>query len=299
MSTARVVAVVVAHDGMPGLEKCLSALLATRYIHFDVLVVDNASRDGGAAAARRAGVELLRSRRNLGFAGGVNSGIAHWEAERGGAEVYALVNQDCEVEPGWVGPFVAALLGDSRVAVVGGRLYDPGGVRLQHAGARIKANGLTEHIGRGEEGEDAHREVAFVDYVTGALFAFRRETWGRHGPFDERFFPAYFEEADFCLRCVSAGGRVLYVPESEAVHAEGSVMAVGSPAFLRAYHAARMRFASKHLLVRGRAWKALAAEARWLAGRRALRETWPALAAYRLVPGLLRERLFATGRAGT
>jgi GT2 family glycosyltransferase len=291
VSVAHGVVIVVTYNSGATIEMCLAALAETRYRSVDVLVVDNASRDESADLAESRGVEVVRSRVNLGFAGGVNEAIAYWERNHGGADVYALLNPDCIVTPGWFGPLLVTLVAQPSIAVVGGRLHEWGGGALQHAGARISANGITEHIGRGETDFSRYDRCADVDYVTGALFAFRRDTWRTHGPFDPAYFPAYFEEVDFCVRCRKDGGRVVYVPESAAIHAESHVMGRGSKAFLRAYHRGRMRFLVAHLLVRGRLWDVIRAEACWLLSRRALRDALPALIAYGRVPGLLLRKM--------
>jgi O-antigen biosynthesis protein len=290
VTLGRVAVVVVAYNGGERLARCVNALRASVYRRLDIVVVDNASSDGSAVQLATDGVEVLALPENRGFAGGVNAGIGYHVEHRGPAEIYALVNQDCVVAPGWLGSLVVKLVAERDVAVVGARLYAEDGRTLQHAGARVGANGLTEHIGRGCVDPDAHRVCTDVDYVTGALCAFTHETWRRHGPLDERFFPAYFEEVDFCLRCRRTGGRIVYVPESEAVHQEGSVLGVGSPAFLSAYHAGRLRFAVEHLLVRGKALRAFRAEVAWLLSLRRAHEIAPVIAAYAGLPKLLYER---------
>lgn len=286
----RVAAIVVAYNGGEALVRCVRALLASVYRGLDVVVVDNASIDDSLASLAGNDLDIVRLPENRGFAGGVNAGIEYHITHRGGAEIYALVNQDCLVAPGWLGALVVTLMGAPGVAVVGARLYADDGRTLQHAGARVAANGLTEHIGRGEADAAAYVVPADVDYVTGALCAFTHEAWRRHGPFDERYFPAYFEEVDFCVRCRSAGQRVVYVPECEGVHLEGHVLGAGSPAFLAAYHAGRVRFAVEHLLVRGSVLRALRAEAVWLLSLRRRQEILPVLAAYAALPRLLSER---------
>lgn len=287
---ARVAAIVVAYNGGEALTRCVAALRASVYRGLDVVVVDNASSDDSIAPLDGRGADIVRLAENRGFAGGVNAGIEYHVVHRGGADIYALVNQDCLVAPGWLGSLVVTLMGEPGVAVVGARLYAEDGLTLQHAGARVAANGLTEHIGRGELDTASYVVRADVDYVTGALCAFTLETWRRHGPFDERFFPAYFEEVDFCARCRRAGRRIVYVPESEGVHLEGHVLGVGSRAFLKAYHAGRVRFAVEHLLVRGRLLRALRAEAGWLLSLRRWHEIVPVLVAYTALPKLLYER---------
>jgi GT2 family glycosyltransferase len=295
MSPVRVAAIVVAYNGGNELTRCVQALQASHYRNLEVIVVDNASSDGSADGLERNGVTVLRLAENRGFAGGVNAGIHHHARQGGRAEIYALVNQDCLVAPSWLGAFVVTLLADRGIAVVGARLYSQDGRTLQHAGARVSENGLTQHIGRGEVDPEAYRACADVDYVTGALCAFTRETWRRLGPFDEGFFPAYFEEVDFCLRCRKAGKRVVYVPESEGVHLEGSVLGRDTRAFLAAYHSGRLRFAVEHLLVRGRVFRALRAELAWLFSRRRATEIVPALEAYKSLPRLLSESRRGSG----
>ena len=290
MRGASVAVVVVAHDGGSGLASCIAALRATVYRDYELVVVDNASSDASIASSGAWASEVLALETNRGFAGGVNAGIAFHDQRFGSADVYALVNQDCVVAPGWLDPLVARLGGDRRVAVVGARLYDADGRTLQHAGATIAANGLTQHIGRGCADPTVYREARDVDYVTGALCAFTAEAWRAFGPLDEEYYPAYFEEVDFCARCRRGGYRIVYEPSCEGLHAEASVLGAGSDAYLRAYHAGRMRFAAAHLLVRGRCLSALAAEAAWLLSLRHLDEIRPALAAYRALPRLLRAR---------
>jgi GT2 family glycosyltransferase len=288
--SARVTAIVVAYNGGEALARCVSALRTSVYRDLDVVVVDNASSDDSIALLESRGVDVLRLPENRGFAGGVNAGIAYHVDATGGADIYALVNQDCLVTPGWLGALVVTLLADAGVAVAGARLYASESRVLEHAGARVAANGLTAHIGRGAVDARPYDVRADVDYVTGALCAFTRETWRRHGPFDEGFFPAYFEEVDFCLRCRREGGRVVYVPESEGVHTDGGVLGVGSHAFLAAYHAGRVRFVVNHLLVRGTLLRTLWAEATWLLSLRHPREIIPVLVAYLALPRLLHER---------
>lgn len=289
MNLVRVAVIVVAHNGGATLSACVDALRATAFPNVEIVVVDNASSDGSVIACRERVDAILSLDANRGFAGGVNAGIEHHRSLRAPADVYALVNQDCRVAPQWLAPLVERLLSDARVAVVGARIYDDDGCTLQHAGARIAANGLTEHLGRGSTDSLAHREPRDVDYVTGAVCAFTRETWLAHGPFDERFFPAYFEEVDFCVRSRKAGMRVVYEPRSEALHREAGVLGRQTARYLHAYHANRMRFAAKHLLVRGRILATLHAELTWLCSRRSVTEVRPALSAYRRLPRLIRE----------
>jgi GT2 family glycosyltransferase len=286
VSRLRVLAIVVAYEGRDVLLDCVRALAQTRYGPLDILVVDNgSSRPTSSLELGRisAEVDVVHSPRNLGFAGGVNFAMRWCLDNDRLPEVYALVNQDCMVDPGWLGPLVTTLSCEPSAAVVGSRIYEPDGHTLQHAGGVIHPNGLTDHIGRGSLDTDAYRERADVDYVTGALCAFRADTWRRFGPMDASFFPAYFEEADFCVRARAAGMRVVYVPESEAIHAESSTLGRGSAAQLSVYHRNRMRFVARHLSRPGVRGRTFSSEMRWLFGARGIYQVRALAKAY---PGL-------------
>ncbi|MBI5504797.1 MAG: glycosyltransferase family 2 protein [Deltaproteobacteria bacterium] len=287
---ARVSAVVVAYRGEDCIDACLRALLATRYPALDVLVVDNGGGDLAAAVAAGYGdrVSVLTLDRNHGFAGGANRGIA---AVAGSADIVALVNQDCVVDPDWLAPMATQLLSDPTIGVVGARLLDSDGVTLQHAGGVVAANGLTSHLGRGDVAAGAFAETSDVEYVCGALIALRVDTWRRLGPFDEGYFPAYFEEVDFCVRLRAAAMRVVYVPASRARHAEAASSAgSASRLFLRRYHRSRLRFVAHHLIGGGRGASWLRAEAAWLLRLRRWHDIAPVLGAYACLPRLLLHR---------
>lgn len=283
----RVTAVVVAYQGEAWIDECLRALLATRYPALNVLVVDNGGDGavGAAVAGYQGRVGRLALERNYGFAGGANRGIA---AAAGGADIVALVNQDCVVDRDWLWPLVTSLAEDPGVGVVGASLFDSDGVTLQHAGGVVKANGLTAHLGRGQRGPSVQAERRDVDYVCGALIALRVQTWAGLGPFDEGYFPAYFEEVDWCIRVRAAGLRVVYVPDSRARHAEaGSSAGALSKLYLQRYHRSRIRFVARHLLARGERAAWLRAEAVWLASLRRWQDIAPVLGAYARLPRLL------------
>jgi GT2 family glycosyltransferase len=292
VTAVRVTAVVPVFDGAAMLTRCVGALLDTD-LALTIVVVDDGSRDEslriatGLAASAGGRIDVVALGRNHGFAPAVNRGVAAARASFA-PDVVVLVNQDCFVKPGWLAPLVSAL-SDSAVAAAGARLLDADGATLQHAGARVEANGLTTHLGRGSRDVDAHREARDVDYVCGALFAFRASTWERFGPFDEGYAPAYFEEVDFCVRARRAGFRIAYVPAAEAVHAGASTSA--SPRmFYRRYHASRLRFVVRQL-VRERgvvAW--LRSEAAWLLRLRDRDQLGALVRAYARVPSLLLEQ---------
>jgi O-antigen biosynthesis protein len=292
----RIAVIVPVFDGASMLEACVDALLATGEADGsrpDVVLVDDGSRDASVAVARRivAGsggrVRLLELRRNHGYAAAIDHGVEHALRSEPSPDFLVFVNQDCIVLPGWLAPLVDALA-DPSVAAAGARLLEADGVTLQHAGAFVHANGLTEHHGRGNRDPNAWRRAADVEYVCGALFATTARAWRRFGPFDEGYAPAYFEEVDWCTRVREAGSRVRFVPASQARHLEASTSGKRSALYLRRYHRSRMRFVVRRHLRRGAfAW--LRAEAAWLSSLRRWADVAPVLASYARLPSLLVE----------
>jgi len=222
----------------------ISECLASIYRHAgdelqEVICVDNGSADesAGIIATLFPQVRLIRQPVNLGFAGGVNVGIAAAEGE-----VFVLLNQDCEVEKNWLTQILAALQENPSWGVVGCTILERDG-SISHAGAFIE-HPSARGVHRTEPLDSAPHTV---EYVTGTVFAIRRSTWETTGPFDEGFFPAYYEECDYCFRVRQQGQAVGYVPAARVRHFHSSEEWQADP--IR--HAVnqfrtRYRFVSKH-----------------------------------------------------
>lgn len=233
--------IILAWNGMSYLEACLNAVLGQEYPDFEVIVVDNASTDGSAdfIAAQYPQVRLIRNERNLGFAAGNNVGL---RAATG--DVLVLLNQDTEVQSGWLAALVAELQ-TAGVGIAGGKAYYPDG-RIQHAGGYLNERGEGSHFGVRQEDHGQFDEGRDVDYVTGAALAITRTAFQAVGELDEVFAPVYYEDVDWCYRARQAGFRVLYVPQATLVHKEASSAATMDHAGMYIFHRHRIRFVLKH-----------------------------------------------------
>ncbi len=187
------------------------------------------------------GVQVLCNQRNLGYAGGANTGL---RAAQG--EVLILLNPDVEIHAG----FLAALkktLKDTSIGVAGCKLYYPGGQVIQHAGGIVRFPlAATDHYGYRQRDEGQWDQEREVDFVTGAALALRRDVLEAVGFLDEGFYPAYYEEVDFCFRARRAGLRVHYAPQAVATHHEHASLHADSPRYLRLFLRNRLRFVLKH-----------------------------------------------------
>lgn len=212
----KVAAVVLSWNGREDTLACLRSLEGE---DVEVIVVDNASDDGTAEAVT--GVELIRNERNLGYAGGMNTGIRR--ALERGADAVLLLNNDVEVEPGAIRGLVVAAERAGAVCPIVVFADDP--ERVWYAGARFDPrrgyNGrqITETPGATTE----------TERICGAAVLIPRETLERVGMFDEDLF-AYVEDADWSLRARAAGLGLLVTPASRIRHkVSSSTGGEGSP----------------------------------------------------------------------
>ena len=241
MTTASVI--VINWNGAPFLSQCLEALLREATPDDEIILVDNASTDDSVEQVRSRfpDVTLICNERNLGYAGGANAGL---RAARG--DVLVLLNPDVQVQRGWLAALRKALE-DQAVGVAGCKLYYPDGKTIQHAGGIIRfPQAVADHYGYRQQDDGQWDRQRDVDYVTGASLALRRDVWETVGPLDEGFYPAYYEEVDYCFRARQAGYHVVYVPDATAIHHEYASLGGGSELYLRFFHRSRVRFVLKH-----------------------------------------------------
>jgi N-acetylglucosaminyl-diphospho-decaprenol L-rhamnosyltransferase len=257
----RVSAVIVSFNTRAHLLRCVASLEERVSLPLEIVVVDNGSGDGSAAALRAAhpAVRVLENGANLGFAAACNRGLREVRAP-----YCLLLNSDAEVRPGAVEALAEALDERPEVGIVGPRTMGPGGGPQVSFGPDLTP--LSEWRQRRlvvalREGKAAAvREVEALSareqepvWVSAACLLARKAALDAVGGLDERFF-LYEEDVDLCLRVRRAGWRILYTPRAVVVHHLGKSME-SAPALSRLeYDRSHLRFYAKH---RGPAARAL------------------------------------------
>lgn len=194
--------------------ECLAALRdRLGRIQAEVIVADDASTDETAGLMQLIdGLVHLRSEENRGFLRNCNGA-----AEKARGRIVIFLNNDVQVQPGWLEPLVEALA-DPGVAISAPKLLFPNG-RLQEAGARLNPDGSAQLIGLFDDpGLARFNTDRDVDYASGACIAISRALFTDLGGFDDTLAPAYCEDVDLCYRARERGLRVRYVAASEVVH---------------------------------------------------------------------------------
>jgi GT2 family glycosyltransferase len=201
------------------LQRCLGSIsqLAVPPTFETIVVANGTPREAVAELSRRDDIVLVASSINLGFAGGCN-----WGARFARGRLLVLLNDDTEVDAGWLAALTAAAVGNADVGAVGSRIAGFDG-RLQEAGAVLWRDGGTSPVGAGlPEETSLYRAVRSVDYCSGCGLLVRMSAWRALGGLDEAYYPAYHEDVDLCLALRGAGLRVLYAPEARLRHHGGA-----------------------------------------------------------------------------
>jgi GT2 family glycosyltransferase len=158
-------------------------------------------------------VVLVVNHENLGFPQGCNQA-----ASVAKAPILLFLNDDSTVDTYCVEALVGAVSADSSIGAVGARIVSLDGV-LEEAGSVIWRDGSAAHVGKGlPSGSQAYLQQRDVDYSSANGLLIRRDVWDVVGGFDERYFPAYFEDVDLCLALAAHGYRVRYEPGARVFH---------------------------------------------------------------------------------
>ena len=246
--------VIVSHNARDDLARTLASLHASPpSIPNEIVLVDNASRDGSAEMVRERwpGVRVIEAGGNLGFSRGNNLGI---RATR--SELILLLNSDTIVPAGALDQLAADLRSHAEAAAVGPRLVGTDD-RLEISFGRMigpftelyqKVQGRLYDRGVGlvrRAVERSARDAREVDWVSGACLLVRRADAEAAGLLDERFF-LYTEDVDFCASLRALGRTVRYAPHIKVVHARGRSRRHDPGAARNAYRRSQLAFYRKH-----------------------------------------------------
>jgi GT2 family glycosyltransferase len=228
-------AAVLSYNGRHLLEVILPSLARQRYRDFEVVVVDNGSRDDTVAwlHERWPDVEIVSLPENLGVTAALNVC-----ARAGGGELVALLNNDLELDPSCLGELVNALREHPEAGWAAAKLRDFHQRELLDGAGDIFTWAATGgRRGHGEPDRGQYDTPHAIFGACGGAAMYRRRLFAEVGLFDEDFF-AFYEDVDWNLRAQLAGWSCRYVPAAVAYHMGSATLGRGLTDFTR-YHLVR------------------------------------------------------------
>lgn len=216
----------------------LASLQKISYPNIEIIIVDNASPtdDPKPILDNFPSVKLIKSAKNLGFAGGNNIGI--WEAK---GSYILFLNNDTEVEPDFLEPLVNLFQTNKTAGIASPKIIFYGTDNIiQYAGSTAISpwTGRGHVIGNMEKDEGQHNISLQTNLAHGAAMLIPREVIKKVGLMPELYF-LYYEEHDWCEMIKRAGYTCHYVADSTVYHKES--VSVGRASPMKVYYNNRNR----------------------------------------------------------
>lgn len=223
---ARLSIIIVTYNPGELVLECLTRLIAASQPDWEIIVVDNDSRDASPTQiqARFPQVKLIPNPENRGFAAANNIGLAQSEGE-----YLALMNPDVLVEPDTFDQLIEYLEAHAEAGIVGPRTFtSTGKVDLSVHASLTVASILFQFwgfdrlfpyrmMGRYLRQAETAVDPFEVAWLQGHCFVFRHAVYDQIGGLDEGLF-LYNEEPDFCDRASKHGWKSVFVPTATVVH---------------------------------------------------------------------------------
>lgn len=219
MEKGLVSVIIVNYNGLKWLKGCLDSLSDQSYRNFEIIFVDNGSRDDsiGFIEKNYPSVAIVRNEKNSGFAGGNNIGL-----EKARGEFIVLLNNDTTVEKDYLEKFIQVFRDYPRAGCAQSKMvlmHDR--TRLDCAGSFWTSTTFLFHFGLAQEQSlEKYNRPMMIFSAKGASMIIRRDVADAVGLFDDDFW-CYYEETDFCHRVWLAGYECWYYPRAVCYHAGG------------------------------------------------------------------------------
>ncbi len=224
--------IIVNYNGRRLLKECLESILNQSHAHIEIILVDNASRDGSAGYVEESfpGVRVVKLFENRGFTGGNIEGLKYAHGD-----YIMLINNDVVLDNDCIKKLATALethpdagIGATKMIVYGRDIIDTAGDGFSTSFKGFKR-------GEGKEANNYCNEEYIFGACAGAAI-YRRSMIDEIGFFDDDFFLIY-EDVDMNFRAQLAGWRALYVPDAIAYHKVRST--IGDMSDMAVYYSLR------------------------------------------------------------
>ena len=238
----RLVSIIIVNwNGIRWLPDCFGSLYKQDYKNFEIIFVDNASKDESVAWVKKyyPRTTIIINKENLGFAEANNVGFRQAKGE------YVLfLNNDTRVTKTFLSELVNVLESDSGIGGAQSKI-----LLMDHpdthdsVGAFLTPTGFLYHYGFGKKDQKKYDKEIDLYTTKGACMIFKKEVLDKvvidGNIFDPDYF-AYFEESDMCHRIWLTGNRLVYAYKSVIYHKMGATSSGMNNAFIQ-YHSFKNR----------------------------------------------------------
>jgi N-acetylglucosaminyl-diphospho-decaprenol L-rhamnosyltransferase len=238
------------------IERCLNSIpAACEGLSYEIVLYDNSSADRTLQRVPQE-IHSIASHSNDGFAGAINRAIS---AVRG--PFVFLLNPDSQLAPRSLTLLIDFLRTHPEIAAAAPLLEDERGNSQREFQLRrfptllaFAAEALAIHKifpNNPISARYRYRDLDLtrpqvVDQPAAAALLIRRADFDEVGPLDEQFFPAWFEDVDYCRRLAEAGKEIWVVPQAQARHYGGaSLEHVPFGRFVEVWYGNMWRYARK------------------------------------------------------
>lgn len=193
---------------------CVDSILKTNYPNYEIIIVDNASKDDSHKKCKEKFpvIHVIENKENLGYCEGNNVGIRH-----ANGVFMAILNPDTLVDPNWLIELVSTWQKN------GDGLYQPKFLTttdhkiLMSTGNMIQLFGFGYSRGKGEIDKGIFEQLEQIGYASGTCLFTSAEILNNLGMFDSFLF-AYHDDLDLGWRAALQGIKSYYVPKSIVYH---------------------------------------------------------------------------------
>ena len=247
--------IIISYNTKALLKQCIESFKKNEDIPFEIIVVDNASKDGSVDMVRRnyPDIKIIENSANIGFAKANNIGIRMSEGN-----YICLANSDTIVKNDTLISLYNRMKDNKDVGIIGPKLLNIDGT-LQLSCKSFpslwiftkKALFLHRLFPKSlfwseeEMPESSHNAESYVDAIAGAFLFVRKKAIDSVGLLDDRFF-FYGEDIDWCKRFKLSGWRVMYSPNVAIFHIGGASSINNPIKFYTLLRKAKCYYLDKH-----------------------------------------------------
>lgn len=208
--------IILNYNGGKLVEECIDSVLKSDYTNFEVILVDNNSKDDSHKKCKELfpNILLIENKENLGFCGGNNVGI---RAARG--EYVVILNPDTVVEPDWLRRLYDAYKSNGEGLYQPKLLATSNHRKINSCGNMIQVFGFGYSRGKGAEDSCQFDNYHEINYASGACLFTSKDVICKIGLFDSFLF-AYHDDLDLGWRASLMNIKSYYVPSAVVYHAE-------------------------------------------------------------------------------